>query len=130
MVKDKGNIMSIKKSQELKQLQSRKAKLEVYVEELSRATRESQREYDKARFKMKALDEEIKRFSDSNIIVSEHAVLRYMERVMGFDLEMVRSAILSPDNLMMIKKLGAGKYPLPGGGRIVVKDNVIVSIVD
>jgi len=122
--------MSIKKSQELKQLQSRKAKLEIKIKDLQKTAREGQSDYDKAMGQMKAIENEIKSFADVEVVVSEHAILRYMERVMGFDLEMVRTAILSPDNLMMIKKLGAGKYPLPGGGRIVVKDNVIVSIVD
>ena len=122
--------MSIKKSQELKQLQSRKSKLEVKVKDLSITAKESQQDYIKAKAQLNTVEQEIKGLADVEVIVSEHAILRYMERVMGFDLEMVRTAILSPDNLMMIKKLGAGKYPLPGGGRIVVRDNVIVSIVD
>lgn len=122
--------MSIKKSQELKQLQSRKSKLEVKIKDLSITAKESQRDYSKAMGQLKAVEQEIKGLADVEAVVSEHAILRYMERVMGFDLEMVRSAILSPDNLMMIQKLGSGKYPLPGGGRIVVKDNVVVSIVD
>lgn len=122
--------MSIKKSQELKQLQSRKSKLEVKIKDLSITAKESQRDYSKAMGQLKAVEQEIKGFADVEVVVSEHALLRYMERVMGFDLEMVRSAILNPDNLMMIQKLGSGRYPLPGGGRIVVKDNVIVSIVD
>ena len=37
--------MSIKKSQELKQLQSRKSKLEVKVKDLSITAKESQRDY-------------------------------------------------------------------------------------
>lgn len=122
--------MSIKKSQELKQLQSRKSKLEVKIKDLQKTARESQSDYDKAMGQMKFIDKDIKSLATVEVVVSEHAMLRYMERVMGFDLEIIRSAILSPDNLLMIKKLGSGRFPLSGGGRMVVRDKTVVSIVD
>lgn len=62
--------------------------------------------------------------------VTDHAILRYCERLLGFDLELVKSQILKsiPEN--HIDKLIDGKYPLIEGGKAVIKNHRIVTIVD
>lgn len=61
--------------------------------------------------------------------VTDHAVLRYLERVHGVDVESVRRAILTPENKALIKRLKNGKFPLGHGLIAVVKDEVVVTIV-
>lgn len=64
------------------------------------------------------------------IKVSDHAVLRYLERVLGLNLDDVRAEILSSGVEAQIRQLGSGKYPLKGGGKAVVNGNVIVTVID
>lgn len=65
--------------------------------------------------------------TEKKIVVSEHAILRYIERIMGVDLEEVRIKILPEDKKEMIKTLGNAKYPI-NGHSIVVKDNIVITV--
>ena len=47
--------------------------------------------------------------------VSEHAVLRYLERVMGLDMDAVRKAILTADHVEAIER-GARRIHMPDAG--------------
>lgn len=61
--------------------------------------------------------------------VSDHAVLRYLERVKGVDIESLKNEILSEPVLKMVKTLGGnGKYP-NSGFKLVMKDNTVVTIL-
>jgi chromosome segregation ATPase len=66
-----------------------------------------------------------------SLIVSEHALLRYIERVMGVDLEDLKNEILTDDVLLKIKALQGcdGVYPSKGGFQLRVKDNTVVTIL-
>lgn len=64
----------------------------------------------------------------SNLKVSEHAVIRYLERVKGIDLQEVESEILNPLVIDLVSKLGGnGSYPI-GEFQAVFKNNVVVTI--
>ncbi len=61
--------------------------------------------------------------------VSEHALVRYFERVEGFDLNKIRDKILSPYIVNMVNTLGnTGTYPLDEY-RLVIKDKVVTTIL-
>lgn len=62
--------------------------------------------------------------------ITEHAMLRYIERAHGLDLDELRQFILTPALTKQIKVLGSGKYPIPHGLKAVVKGMTIVSIVE
>lgn len=59
--------------------------------------------------------------------VTEHAMLRYLERVMGVNLSELEEKIVTADLSRMIDSLGDGTYP-EHGKQVVVKDNKIVTI--
>ena len=62
--------------------------------------------------------------------VSEHAILRYMEHVMGVDLNMFREEIMDAALRKTIEQLGDGKYPIADNrGFAIVKNNVVVSVI-
>lgn len=63
-------------------------------------------------------------------IVSEHAILRYIERGMQFDIEQIRGNILSEKVRACIDTLGNGKFPIGNGLFAVVKDRTIVTVED
>ena len=78
----------------------------------------------------KGLEKAIEVYNDPDeIVVSEHALLRYFERVKGFDLNAVKAEILSENVLSLVNKLGGSGYYPNNGYRVVIKDNVVVTIV-
>lgn len=62
-------------------------------------------------------------------VVSEHAMLRYLERVKGIDLEAVRAEILGDGRAELIHKLQTCNLPLGGGLRLLVRNRQVVSVV-
>lgn len=60
--------------------------------------------------------------------VSDHAVLRYLERKAGIDVEAIRKSILESDLPAMVGALGgSGKFPI-NGYQVVLKDYTVVTI--
>lgn len=59
------------------------------------------------------------------LIVSEHAMLRYFERVVGFNLDDVRRTILPDSVREQVGTLGDGVYPC-GGHSVLVRGRVVV----
>ena len=121
--------MSIKGSRELKQLQSRKAKLEVDVDAFKQDMIEKQKAHSKAVSQLQEVDKQIGSLQDLDVIISEHSIIRYMERAMGLDIDQIKDQILTEDMLISIKAMGSGKYPMREGLTAVVKDNTIVTVV-
>lgn len=65
----------------------------------------------------------------AKLTVSEHAIIRYIERVIGISRDEITSKILTPEVEAMYKKLGAGKYPIADGkARAVIKNNTVVTV--
>lgn len=60
--------------------------------------------------------------------VSDHALLRFIERVMGIDVDAIRDRILS-DNIVSAIKAGATAVTVDSV-RMVVKDNVVVTVIE
>ena len=61
-------------------------------------------------------------------VVTDHALVRYIERVKGIDVEALRGEILTDGRRAAIKRYGSLKIPLPDGARVVVKEGVIVTV--
>jgi ribosomal protein L16/L10AE len=77
--------------------------------------------------KAKITELERKARSNGQFRVREHALLRYVERVIKVDLGVLqRQLILEIEP--QATRLGDGKYPFLGVCRAVVKDNTIVTI--
>lgn len=61
-------------------------------------------------------------------VVTNHAIIQYIGRVMNFDIQELTETILNDDILEMIKKSGDGHYRHEEGFKIVVKNNVVTTI--
>lgn len=62
--------------------------------------------------------------------VSEHAILRYLERVLGLDMEEVKESILPPASRQLVEHYRSGKFPTGEEGvHAVVKNGVVVTIL-
>ncbi|MCG7588281.1 hypothetical protein [Photobacterium sp. OFAV2-7] len=65
-------------------------------------------------------------------VVSEHAMLRYLERIKGLDLEALENEILNEPTRELINSYGVGHAKLPHRGipgcRLIVNDKTIVTV--
>lgn len=65
----------------------------------------------------------------TKITVTDHAVLRYLERVLEIDTERYRKAILTEENIQIINKLGGTCEIVKHGFTIRVVDYKILTIM-
>lgn len=68
-----------------------------------------------------------KKTSDIEPYVTDHALLRYMERVMGIDVERVRKEIMTEERKAVIKS-GCNSFT-SNGFRYVLKNRAIITIL-
>lgn len=78
----------------------------------------------------KAIKSEISKLENNNDIrVSEHAIVRYFERVKGFDISEIEKEIITEEVTKLIDVLGgSGKYPNKDF-QVVMKDFTVTSII-
>ena len=61
--------------------------------------------------------------------VSDHAIVRYMERSISVDVDEIKDSIIGDEFVSMVGKYcGKGKFPLKNGMTAVVENYVIVTI--
>jgi hypothetical protein len=124
--------MKARESQELKVLQTRRGAQEVLVDEARRAVKEAQSRLTTESNKLDEIDRAIFNLADQakEPVVTEHALLRYVERVMGVDLDEIRAQILNESAVGLINQLRTAKIPMRQGSgfRLVVRDRTVVSI--
>lgn len=119
----------IKDGAHLKSLQGRlekekaeRASLLAQLEDLNKRIGESNR-------RMNDLKGQIKGLVKEELIVSEHCILRYLERIELIPIEQVEAKILTDELKRMVSVLGGGKFPLGDTGKhVVVKQNVCITI--
>ena len=110
----------------LKQLQTREAKLLAEVESLKLEEEETKKKRVEAANKLKTIKDKLK--EQKEIVISEHAMLRYIERELNIDLNEIKERILTDRLINSIQTCGNGKYPI-GNAKAVVKNNIIVTII-
>jgi predicted ribosome quality control (RQC) complex YloA/Tae2 family protein len=125
-----------KMSNELKKLQKRAAEVKTRLDEKKELQRDLSREVNCLSIELKNIDEEIKEFSTANpkIVVSEHAVLRYFERVLGFNIDEIREKIIPLEAQKQIVHFGGGVFPVNNHDdlpqfRIRVRNNTVVTLL-
>lgn len=122
----------IKEKQTLKGLKSQLAKLEGEYSALKTEVGNRQREMSAKHVAIQVIKKEIKALEKptDEIRVSEHALLRYFERVKGYDLEAIKAEIIGDEIRTMVETLGgSGQYPNPAGFAVVMKDFTVVTIL-
>ena len=60
--------------------------------------------------------------------VSDHALIRYLERKFNMDIESIRAEILTPDRIATIK--AGAKQIAANGIKFVVKDQTVTTVTD
>jgi len=122
--------MSIQDSHRLKQLQSRRAKLEVELEQVGQELTRVQEKHATVTQDLSNVLGQINSLTTTAPVVSEHALLRYLERVQGIDLDEVRSRILSERTIGVINTLDTcPRLPIGEGVALVVENRRVVSVI-
>lgn len=88
------------------------------------------REYNNKLREIRKIELQIRDLQRSeNLRVSEHAIIRYFERVKGFDIAQIEKEILTEQIRSFVSKLGgSGTYPADGFS-VVMKNHVVTTIL-
>ncbi len=103
-------MSGIKNSERRKQLNAQQQRLEVKLKSVNESIFQSQLEAKSIKGKIKSIISELESLQQKEIVITDHALVRYLERAMDIDM------------------LGNGKYPIKPGIRAVVKDRAVISI--
>ncbi len=124
--------MGIKQRTEHKRLTVLLEKLEGEMEALKMQKNSISQEIQAKNTQVMKVRSELKKLNKAsdNIIISEHAILRYLERVKKIDIELLSGEILTPKVIEAYDKLGDGKYPINNQYKVVIKDNVVLTVID
>lgn len=120
----------MKEVQRIKGLKSQLSVLVGEAEALKNEIGHRQREYNQKAQAIKHLKTEISKLENTNSPrVSEHAVLRYLERVKGINIEDIEKEILSDKIVDWATQLGGnGSYP-NGEFQVVMKNFTVTTVV-
>lgn len=69
----------------------------------------------------------IRLLKDRDLVVSEHAIVRYLERIETINPSDVPGKILTDKLREMVAKLGNGTFPVEDF-QVVVKNNVVITV--
>jgi hypothetical protein len=65
-----------------------------------------------------------------NPVVSEHATLRYIERILKIDLKKIEDDILSEENRKIIDQVSSCKIPFKDNFQLIVRNKTVTTITD
>lgn len=82
-----------------------------------------------AKNQIQKLQSKIKEMQNSEVVVTEHTLLRYFERVKGFNLEDIKLEMLSDKTKSHLEFVNGAKAKIPWEGcSLVVENNKIITI--
>lgn len=120
----------MKNSQKIKGLNTQLKKAEAKLESVKTEIENKKKEKDFFNSTIQSLKSKIKNLeSNGEVKVTEHAIIRYFERVLGVDINEVQGQILTNEVHSLIKNMGGnGTYPNKNF-KVIVKNNCIVTVV-
>lgn len=123
--------MSLSASQERKALISRIQKLRSQKNELSQERRGVDQRMSMIDREINGLQQRIDTLDETcaEPILTEHALLRYLERVRGIDMQALEAEILTESRVEMIKFARSGEVDIQDGHKLILKDMHVVSVV-
>lgn len=122
--------MSVRDSHLLKQLETRLSKLRAERDMTKQALQEAEAAHVAVGEKVRAVEREIANLKDGSRepVLTEHALLRYIERVHGIDLDQIRAQMLTPAVAEQIRTLRSCRLPIGNGVTLVVEAGVIKTV--
>lgn len=113
----------------LRRLEGEQRSAQLAAEEGRKEIAAAQRRVSFSLTRIRSLQQEIDALAQARTgaVVSEHALLRWLERVHGVDLDAVRQEILSGPTAGSIEFAGTGEVK-KGSATLVFKDRVVVTV--
>lgn len=75
------------------------------------------------------LEKKLKDIDEAAIEVTDHAIIRYLERVLNFNVDNIRNSILNDKMLHQIERIESGKFPHEEGYKVLVKNKKVITII-
>jgi len=121
-----GNIAT---AQDLKGLLGQLAKERAYSDTLRQELSIAQKKFNQSQTLVKTLEDKIRELKTEapTPIISEHALLRYMERVQGVNFDVIKAELLGDGTAGAISFAKTGKIK-KNGMTLICRDNVVVTI--
>ena len=116
----------------IKHLKSQLKNMKPELEVLKMDYINRQRIYSNKANQIKIIEKQIKELeSVKEIQLSEHAIIRYLERVKGFDMQEIKDLIITDDLKKQVETLGGnGVFPLGNTGKTIrLKNYTIITII-
>lgn len=115
----------------LKQYQTQLHKSKIEREGMKAEVAHKQKMLSQMDSNIKDLEEKIKSLEQpKEITVTEHALIRFFERALGFDMDDIKDKIVEDNLKQLVEQLGdSGKYPHSCGVQLVLKDKMIVTVI-
>ena len=117
-------------TQKLKSLQVKRNKIQREMDDIRKSLKEMAFQLIEREKAFSHVQQELNNLAEMSPVVSEHALLRYVERVLGIKLKDMEKDILSKENLDIINQLGSGKIPFKKDLVLVVKNKTVITIID
>jgi len=64
-----------------------------------------------------------------HLSLSDHAIVRYMERVLGIDIEQITNMVITESLKTKVNAMGNGTYGIGDGFKVIIKDNYVLTVV-
>lgn len=121
--------------EKLNYLQTKLSHLKNKLETLFSQKNDIQKDITSTSLEVDKTEKEIKTLMSQpkSVVVTDHAVIRYIERVYKLNLEDLKQEILTDDVLEAIEKFNSGKFPVTRLGRnitLVARNKTIVTVID
>jgi uncharacterized protein YydD (DUF2326 family) len=117
-------------TQHFKSLQVKKTKIQGEIIDLRKTLKELDKQLGERERAFDQVQRELDAVLKNNPVISEHAMLRYVERFLGVNLKEIEKDILSEETLKIINKISSGKIPYKKDHVLIVKNKTIVTITD
>jgi chromosome segregation ATPase len=119
---------------ELKLLRTRESDLNSERKQLSKQIGDLQKQMNSVTSRLNAVRSDIAALVDANkgVVITEHAILRFIERVLGTDIESVMAMMMPEKTEEQIQLLRSGTFPVRDGDRnwkLKVKKGSVVTVL-
>ncbi len=124
--------MSIDITKQLNKLKLTETSLTDEVNNLLEQKKELDRLYADKKKELERVKDEIKKLSDSlpkSVTISDHAMLRYLERVKNVNLQEIEKEILTDSIIQSITQLNTCRLITKAGYKLVVKNRNVITVL-
>lgn len=119
-----------KKNAQAKALKERVDRLRVEENEILLQMHELASRRKKLENKITEAKDKINRLQSSNreVRVSDHAIIMYFKRKLGYDIDAIKDEILTAKTLEQYRTVGDGKFPIGDGFLAIIKNDAVITV--